>query len=670
MRVRYLAFTVAALQLFQWNSAQAETAGVQERTGLSCISSKPFPVPDGSKVISMFSADLENGALPQGWGQGMGEVVTAPDAPQGKAYFRMPAKKGANLRSPVITAKGGAPYFLSYWLKAPIEPWPSISFTSDERDPTYITIHFPFNFQAPPADSWNQWRQYGFYFWMPAQCKTIQFGLGPRDESPDGFICVDDIRLRTATDAEMSAAYKAERLNYPPYEVAPQPGYGKNLALSVAKWEGRAGIPGKPFVIWAMGSSFTDWQSGGEGYELMDAIRQRFPKAPPIIYRLKEGPGTPWEFVDAWIKQSVEFEEPDLIFTYTSGTLDGLDAMLTEIRRHTTADVIIPTLHFRPPYRMTPDDIEHGGGDPWDKVREICEKHGVEFVENRRELAEYIAQTKIDPDDLLNNHDHQNMHGRVRIWDNIFAHLTKSSQPAYAPESRERRIAVNPEANTPTEQVTLSGNWTKADGAVRTSSAGAKLKLTFTGNQIDLLGHRMPGGGSVKVLIDGVPGDHAPVFVTNSILRDKGRNFRSPHEVELGKDLVPQKWTITMTSNVGDYRVNGSVTGADGTGNLAQPFFSKSGQIGIDPKFWREGRHEKAGPNQYGNVTGEAFIFDVMRGALGELSFKGDQVTPMAEPLARNLSNGQHTVELVTTGDGEVAIDGLYVYQPPEKANP
>jgi hypothetical protein len=125
-----------------------------------------------------------------------------------------------------------------------------------------------------------------------------------------------------------------------------------------------------------------------------------------------------------------------------------------------------------------------------------------------------------------------------------------------------------------------------------------------------------------------------------------------------------------MTSDAGDYRVEGSVAGADGTGNLTQLFVSNSGQIGIDPRFWREGRRAKEGPEQYGNVTGETLTFDVMRGAVGELSFKADQATPMAEPLARNLRNGQHTLELVTAGDGDVEIDGFYVYQPPEKANP
>ncbi len=166
--------------------------------------------------------------------------------------------------------------------------------------------------------------------------------------APEGqFVCIDDIQLRTATEAETAAAYEVERSHLPPYDVSPRPGDGKNLALSVAKWEGRAGIPGKPFVIWALGSSYTAWQ--GDGFELIQAIRKRFPNAPPIVYRKHGGPGTPWEYVYAWIKQFVAAEQPDLIFTYTTGTLDGLDALLAETRRHSTAEIIVPSVHFKPP---------------------------------------------------------------------------------------------------------------------------------------------------------------------------------------------------------------------------------------------------------------------------------------------------------------------------------
>ena len=204
--------------------------------------------------------------------------------------------------------------------------------------------------------------------------------------------------LRTATEAEMAAAYEAQRQQLPPRDIAPRAGDGENLALSVAKWEGRAGIPGKPFVIWAIGSSWTRAQ--GDGYGLIHAIRQRFPHAPPIIYKRHVEPGMPWDYAYGWVKQFVAAEQPDLIFTYTLGTPEGLDAMLTEIRRHTTADIIVPSIHFVQASTLTPDDVENGIAD-WDQVREVCRKHGAEFVDNRRELAEYLQRTGVKPTDLL-----------------------------------------------------------------------------------------------------------------------------------------------------------------------------------------------------------------------------------------------------------------------------
>jgi hypothetical protein len=305
-------------------------------------------------------------------------------------------------------------------------------------------------------------------------------------------------------------------------------------------------------------------------------------------------------------------------------------------------------------------------GVEWARAGEICEKFGAEFVNNRVEMAEYLAKTGLDQDELLRDHNHQGMHGRIRIWDNVARHLVKSGEANYTPESRERRISAVPPADTATEQITVSGNWTSNDGVLRSNGAGARLKVNFTGNQIDLIGRKGPNGGSVKVLIDGISADQSSPFLMDCIQSNK-RNWRSPHAVELGANIVPQTWTITMTSDTGDYRLEGSVTGLDGSGNLAKPFTSKSGQISIPPRFWRAGRLEKDGKVEYGNVSGETFVFDVFRSAVGEQSFKSEKPGQLAEPLVRNLSNGPHTIELITTGNGEVAIDGLYVFQPPGK---
>jgi hypothetical protein len=213
---------------------------------------------------------------------------------------------------------------------------------------------------------------------------------------------------------------------------------------------------------------------------------------------------------------------------------------------------------------------------------------------------------------------------------------------------------------------------------MRTSLKDARLRVKFTGSRIDLIGRKAPGGGTVKALIDGQPADTAPVFFTNYLLpkpkswplklAGPGPGDIAPHAVDLGEKLIPQTWTITVTSETGDYRLEGSVTGPDGQGNVTKPFVSNSGQIRLDPKLWRHGRVEQRGKEPlYGNRTGDTFTFDVCRCAVGEVSFASPDRSPLCQPLVQNLPNGSHTLELVTKGDGEVAIESLYVFQPPEK---
>lgn len=648
----------------------------EEKKGLLCVSDRPFPVPAGSEAISMPGGDFETaGSMPPGWASEKGRVVAAADAPQGNAYCQMETVTGMALRGPTVSAGSGRPYFISFWLKSPSRRWAAINFTSTERlrSSTGSVTYLP--------DTDGKWKRVGIYFWMPVPNRTIQFHIVSRREEsqPGKYLGVDDVQLRTATEAEMAEAYETERAQLPPYNTTPQPGYGSNLALSVAKWEGRAGIPGKPFVIWAIGSSWTEAQK--DGYGLIHAIRKNFPKAPPIVYKEHDGAGTPWDFAACWVRQFVAAEQPDLIFTYTVGTPEGLDAMLTEIRHHTTADIIVPSVHFSPTSPRTPDDIENGYTS-WARVREVCKLHHAEFVEHRRDIADYLKGAGLKADDLLWDHVHQNLHGCIRVWDSVERHITDPKQFTYDPKALERTIAVNPAAATAAEKVALSGNWTTNGEAVRCSQPGARLKLRFTGNRIDLIGRKLPAGGTVKVLIDGAPADQEPVFYSDYIRaipkvypkKNVGGQPGdvAPQAVDLGINLVPQSWTITMTSDNGDYQVEGSVTGPDGAGNVARLFTSKSGQIGIDPKDWRNGilknnDQSQTRPPMFGNVTGDMFTFDVYRCAEGQVSFAGDQAGSFSEPLAQNLPNQEHTLEIVTTGDGAVEIDGLYVYSPMEK---
>ena len=310
-------------------------------------------------------------------------------------------------------------------------------------------------------------------------------------------------------------------------------------------------------------------------------------------------------------------------------------------------------------------------------LRDVCRKHGVEFVENRRELAEYLKRIGRKPSALLGDSAHQNEHGLCCTWDNIVRHIARPERFNYDFQSRERRLLVSPPTKSGMESVVLSNGWPAADGMVRASKPGERIKVEFTGNRIDMLGRAVKGGGTIRVLIDGQPAHQAPIFYSTSVkaqpksfpwkIVGPGPGDVGPHAVELATNLVPQTWTITLTSETGDYRLEGSVTGPDGEGNSTKPFTSRSGQIHIDPDLWRFNRQENKGEFTYGNRAGDKYTFDVYRSAIGQVSFSAAEPGPLHRPLVENLPNGKHTLEIVTQGDGDMAIESFYVFQPPEK---
>ncbi len=298
----------AVLALAVCPVAAAETQPPTQ-PGLVAVGDAYFPVPEGAVPVELEGGNFEtDGQWPKGWVRNRCEVITAADAPEGKSYCRMPATNRSLFRLPADTkGRPGQPHLLSFWTKCTARAWASISFTSQERMRTF-GAHYP---GLPSTE--NQWKRVGYYFRMPAMAETIGYSVYLLHlDLPDEFIAFDDVRLRTATDEEMSAAYEAERAKYPEYDISPRSDDGKNLALSVAKWEGK-GIPGKPFLIWAVGSSWTNFQ--GDGYPLIRAVKRRFPQSPPIVYKKHAGSGTPWDYARGWVRRFVVPDQPDLVLT-------------------------------------------------------------------------------------------------------------------------------------------------------------------------------------------------------------------------------------------------------------------------------------------------------------------------------------------------------------------
>lgn len=421
------------------------------------------------------------------------------------------------------------------------------------------------------------------------------------------------------------------------YVAKAAPEDGRHLALTMRKLEG--GItPERPFLIWAIGSSYTNMLGSGEVWQ--QEIPKRFPNAPRIEYKKMVGNSCPWQYLRGWARHLVIPDQPDLVITYTIGNPDDLEKLILELRRHTTADIIVPSIHWRERDEDLWGRSENAADQDVAAVREVCRRHGVEFVENRRDWAAYLAANKLPIPALLKDAVHQSDYGAQIINANILAHLRRPAAHSYDPESRERQI-LPPKAE--------NNVW----------------EVEFTGTRIDLVGKKSPNGGRARIWIDGKPADELDAFLMSYIQPDaknhkegKGAVPRdqAPHGVALGQNIVPQTWTLLMTGDTGDYELTGSMTGPDGRGNAFKPFTSASGQIIIEPELWR--RAER-------NRTGDRFTWTVRRACVGEVSFQGEAGTPVVVRLAQMLPNTSHTLRVAT--EGEVRIDGFDVFEPPVK---
>ena len=441
------------------------------------------------------------------------------------------------------------------------------------------------------------------------------------------------------------------------YKAPPRPTDGANMALAVEKLEKGFDVQ-RPFLIWAIGSSFTNGL--GDGSTLIGLLKPRFPNMPKIVYKRFAGNSTPYHLTRGWARHLVIPEHPDVVILYNFGKVDDLEKLIVDLRKATTADILVGTIHWcRPHEKQWPDPDLPCSHQDIPKLRAVCRKHGVELVESRREITEYMLANKLEIKSLLADAVHENAYASLMTNMNIARHFHRPAGGfAYDPRTRERRI--KPEASP---DVTLHGNWAKGTGSVSTTDKGAAIEVRFTGNRIDLIRWRHAEGGSAEVWLDGKPAAQAPVFRA-SYIKPNPKNApappnpprdRSPHRLALGTNVVPQSWTLTMTSDAGDYQLVGSVTGPDGTGNNRKSFTSKSGQITIEREFWRQ-------PET--NRTGDTWTFEVTRCTIGRVSFseQGPRVT-----LAHSLTNGPHTLKLIAQGNGPIAIAAFDVFEPPLK---
>jgi len=574
-----------------------------------------------------------------------------------------------------VALQGGGQFYAEAWVRVDADMTSRTGYATATVDIAFYDADGKFlSTQNVGKTHSSRWTRLSGVVTLPYEAGLMGFRVTPAAQIAQltGAVYADDFYLAPLPIAQAAGRVKLAGAPKPPkgapeYEAPPRPTDGANMALTVEKLT-KGFDPERPFVIWAIGSSFTDHL--GNGDELIALIRKRFPKAPRIVYKYMIGGSTPYGLLRGWARHLVIPDHPDVVLIYNFGGTRDLEKLIVELRSHTTADIIVPTLHWCRNHQVVwPDpDARNHHQDPV-AMRKVCKKYGVEFVENRREITKYMLANKLTIKDLLVDTVHQSPYAAKMINENIARHFHRAARFTYDPRSRERRLEVE----APLRALSRSGDWAPAKDGKAVSAVGrSSIEVQFTGTRIDLIAWRDPKGGAARVWIDGAPAGEAKAYYATYIqpaknnfinLKSRDVNYRRmisdrcPHGISLGDNIVPQEWSITMTSDKGDYELVGSVTGFDGKGNAFKPFTSRSGQIIIQPQLWRLAST---------NRKGDRFTFEVRRSARGRIDFKGP-AEKFRVCLVENLPNERHTLRVQAEGTGPVIIDAFDVFEPPLK---
>lgn len=515
--------------------------------------------------------------------------------------------------------KGNSPYCFTITARSES---PVTGRATCETNAVYYGKHTPLQMPATAG----KWKRVSFFFRTAPGTREASFRFG---RSADGkSIEAKDPHLRDASEEEFTAAWKNWRAHYPERDLSPRPGDGQNLKRFINLLQNPG--PGRNEVlVYGIGSSYTNMLGNGE--RLNQWVRAHFPNAPKVVYKKHVGSAVAYDFTRGWMRQLVLGEDPDLVILYSEGTGEDLDKLLKDFRSHSAADVIVASLHLRERAgENTPATVHQ---QQWKEVRKVAEKYNCEWVDNRVEHAAYLTEHKQPLTWLLKDAVHQSDHGALVINENIVRHIVPQEVP-----STELVHSVK-----------------DVEGACR----------------IDFYGEKSQQGKSIPVMTNGRPAAGFPAFVTTRIIPGPKNHKpargstadRSPHMVRLGdvNKIVPQEWTIIMTSDDGNFALSGSVTGKDGSGNNGTDFTSNSGQITVPTELWRR----RINPDgTHANKTGDTFTWRVKRSTVGEIDFSGKDGKPFRVTLINQIPPRKITIEIEPPKQGEGKITGYEIIKP------
>lgn len=403
------------------------------------------------------------------------------------------------------------------------------------------------------------------------------------------------------------------------------------------------------------GQSITeqDWSR-----QVADYLRRTYPNADLQIENRAIG-----GFADQILRRPAEHDlypfYPDLLIFHVYGGNQEYEEIIKNVRTRTSAEVLMQLDHATFWPLGTPEAAAHqvaeDSGTRWDRqmntqfLPDIAHRYGCGLADVRGGWLSYLRANALQPSALLQDGVHLNAWGNFVMARQI-----------------ERYLVYRPELPKADWQGLSHTYVVGKDVRVK----GGRLTLTFHGNRLDVLPALARSGvmRSARVLIDGRPPSQSDLFY---LTRPQPNPWSTLALVRVDHDkpLRAENWTLTVTSVTPEgkgwkYEVSGSKTGPDGGGSTDAVFLSRSGRVRIDPKdFFRPPDSFHPAPVTVGyTIRWQAiplFADTVVPPAAP------DPTRDQAETLAQGLTNGLHTVTLISNGPGAPPVRALRSFAPP-----
>lgn len=301
-------------------------------------------------------------------------------------------------------------------------------------------------------------------------------------------------------------------------------------------------------------------------------LRQRFPSVvfefhnpaiggftSPALVRTAEHDLYPWY--------------PDLLVFHVYGPIEQYEEIIRTTRQRTTAEIVLTTDHIHVK-QSNQDEVDESDDTHSAQVVEVAKKYDCTLIDLRTKWRAHLEAQRLPAKDLLKDHIHLNDAGCALMARIVGEELVRVPELGDGAASSGR-----------VERVELASLRRTADGA---------LELPFVGNRVVAVsdGKGLPKAEGALLLDGRSPGAGSEMWAAT--LPSPGPFIWMPaiRQVRFEQPPGVQKWTLSLLPDSTPdgrklhFRVEGSVTGADGEGWSDQRFVSPSGQVVVEPSDW------------------------------------------------------------------------------------